>query len=161
MLKPAILYKKEIEEELKKYFYTDEMMFYQGYTVNKLIEVEESGDFGNFQYAVVGSCCDLIGYISYRVDYYSKCAYNFGAFSFVEGNPIFGKDLYGILESMIENMHKTTFTAISGNPAVRGYDKFLKKHNDIGTKHILKDDFKDTSGIYHDRYVYEFINNKI
>lgn len=30
MLKPAICYKAEIENALKEYFYTDDMMFYQG-----------------------------------------------------------------------------------------------------------------------------------
>lgn len=158
MLKPAICYKAEIESASTGYFYTDDMMFYQGYINSCMIEISNKPNDGNYQYAVVGNSGKLIGYISYCVDYYSSCAYNFGAFSFERGNPIMGKELFDLLEELVGSMHKVGFRAVSGNPAIKGYDRFLERHKDIGIKHIFRDEFKDTKGNYHDVYFYEFIN---
>ena len=103
----------------------------------------------------------MVGCIDYKIDRYSSCAYNFGAFSFERGNPIMGKELYDLFERLINSLHRVEFRAVSGNPAVKGYDKFLEKHADIGKKHVLKDVFKDANGKYHDDYIYEFVNPAI
>ncbi len=158
MLKPAICYKGQIENALKEYFYSDDMMYYIGGTDSYLLSVSDVGENGHYQYAVVGKENNLIGYIAYVLDRYSSCAYSFGAFSFDRGNPVMGKELYNLLERLVNTLHRVEFRAISGNPAVKGYDKFLEKHSDIGKKHILTDVFRDTSGKYHDDYIYEFIN---
>lgn len=158
MLKPAICYKEEIESALKKYFYTDDMMFYQGYMNNELIEIPTQCRFDDCHFAVIGECLELIGYISYKVDLYSSCAYNFGAFSFVRSNPIMGKELFGIMEKLVNKMHKVSFRAISGNSALKGYDAFLERHKDIGVKIVFRDEFKDMDGNYRDVIYYEFVN---
>lgn len=158
MLKPAICYKTEIEDALKEYFYTDDMMFYQGCINSYLIEVRDEGMEGLYQYAVVGKDKKLIGYIDYKIDYYSSCAYNFGAFSFNRGNAIMGKELFDLLETLIKQCHRVEFRAVSGNPAVKGYDKFLERHSRIGKKHIFKDAFRDIKGNFHDTYLYEFVS---
>lgn len=158
MLKPAICYKEQIENALKEYFYTDDMMFYIGGVENYLLTVGDSGENGKYQYAVVGEENKLIGYIGYSIDRYSSCAYNFGAFSFDRGNPIMGKELFDLTENLVNSMHRVEFRAISGNPAIKKYDKLLERHSDIGRKHILLDVFKDASGNYHDVHIYEFIN---
>ena len=143
MLKPAICYKEAIENALKEYFYSDDMMFYQGCVNSYLIQIEDCGENGIYQYAVLGANGKLAGYIDYRIDYYSSCAYNFGAFSIDRGNPIMGKELFNLLEKVIHDMHRVEFRAVSGNPAVKGYDRFLERHKDIGTKHVFRDAFRD------------------
>lgn len=160
MLKPAICYKDEIEDAVKEYFYTTDMMYYMGCNNSDMFEIPDSCEEGRYQWAVVSEVGDLIGYIAYDVDFYSSCAYSFGAFSFDRGNPAMGKELYNLLETLIAKYHRVEFKAISGNPAVRAYDKFLEKHKDIGGKHVLKDVFKDTDSNYHDEYIYEFINQE-
>lgn len=158
MLRPAICYKEQIENEFKKYFYTNDMMFYTGSVDSYFSEISEDGENGKYQYAVVGSSEELIGYISYTLDRYSSCAYNFGAFSFDRGNPIMGKEMYDLLEKLIDTTHRVEFRAIEGNPAIKGYDAFLNKHSDIGKKHVFTDVFKDANGKYHNDYIYEFVN---
>lgn len=160
MLKPAICYKEQIENALREYFYTDDMMYYIGGVDSYLLTVNDNGEDGQYQYAVIGKENNLIGYIGYKLDRYSSCAYNFGAFSFDRGNPVMGQELYDLFERLANSLHRVEFRAVSGNPAVKGYDKFLEKHSDIGRKHILKDVFRDASGNYHDNYIYEFINPK-
>lgn len=159
MLKPAICHKDEIENALKEYFYTNDMMYYCGGTGSHLLTIADDGEDGHYQYAVIGKEKNLIGYIAYMLDRYSSCAYSFGAFSFDRGNPVMGKDLYDLLERLVNTLHRVEFRAVSGNPATKGYDKFLKKHSDVGKKHILKDVFKDADGNYHDEYIYEFVNH--
>ena len=162
MIKPAICYKEEIEKALGKYFYTDEMMFYQGCLDSGLLSVSDSNNgqmYGEkFQFAVLDKKEKLIGYIGYWVDYYSSCAYGFGAFSFDKGNIVVGEELFNLLERLIKTMHRVEFRAVSGNPAIRGYDHFLGMHKDIGKKHVLTDEFKDRAGNYRSTYIYEFIN---
>lgn len=158
MLKPAICYKTEIEDALKEYFYTDDMMYYQGCLESHLLNIADKNREGHYQYAVVDASGNLIGYIAYMLDYYSSSAYSFGAFSFDRGNPIMGRELYAILEHLINSLHRVEFRAVSGNPATRGYDSFLKRHTDIGKKYVLRDVFKDANGNYHGSYIYEFVN---
>ena len=147
MLKPAICYKEEIENALKEYFYSNDMMYYIGSTDSYLLSVSDKGEDGHYQYAV-----------AYMLDRYSSCAYSFGAFSFDRGKPIMGKEMFDLLEKLVNTLHRVEFRAVSGNPAIKGYDKFLEKHSNIGKKHILKDVFRDANGQYHDNYIYEFIN---
>ena len=160
MLKPAICYKTEIENAIKQFYYTDDMMYYTGSIDNAAIDIPSESD-GYYRYAVMDTKGRLIGYITYFVDWYSSCAYNFGAFSFNRGNPIMGRELFRLFEKLIHTLHRVEFLAVEGNPATKAYDKFLKRHANIGKKHILTDAFKDTNGNYHDDYIYEFINNDI
>ena len=161
MLKPALCYKEQIEDALKEFFYSDDMMFYQGCADSYLLEVSNAGKDGRYQWAVVGAKKTLIGSIDYKIDRYSSSAYNFGAFSFERGNPIMGAELFNLLEKLVNTTHRVEFRAVSGNPAVKGYDKFLARHPGIGKKHVLRDVFKDSKGTYHDIYIYEFINPRI
>ena len=84
---------------------------------------------------------------------------NFGLISFYKGNALVGKDIFDKLEELIHKFHRVEWRAISGNPACRGYDKFVKKHN--GKKLILTDVCKDADGNYHDDYIYEIINKEV
>ena len=171
MLKPAICYKEQIENALAEYFYTNDMMYYMGYIGNGLITISDKSDNGNYQdyqFAVVNNKEELIGYIAYSVDYYSSCAYNFGAFSFDRGNPIMAKEMYDLVEKLLKRFHRIEFRAVSGNPATKGYDRFLAGHSKYAChskyecqKFVFKDVFRDTEGHFHDEYIYELINKEI
>ena len=160
MLKPAILFKEEIENNFKKYYYTDDMMYETGTLNNWLPNVQEEPQDGQYQYAIVNSQDKLIGYLDYHIDWYCSCAHKFGLISFDRGNPTIGKDLYNELNKLINDykLHRIEWQMVSGNPAERSYDRFCKKFN--GTKHILKDSIKDKYGKYHNDIIYEIINNK-
>ena len=44
MLKPAICYKEQIENALKEYFYSDDMMFYMGCSCSYLLSVADNNE---------------------------------------------------------------------------------------------------------------------
>ena len=158
MLVPAILYKDEIIKGMQKYFYTDDMLYETGCMDNWIPNIVDNPDSYNHQYAIVNNEGKLIGYLSYYIDWYSSKAYNFGLFSFDRGNILLGKDVFNKLEELVNKFHRVEWRAVGGNPACRGYDNFIKKHN--GKKHILKDAIKDKDGNYRDDIIYEIVKGR-
>lgn len=160
MLIPAIIKRNEILEAMERYYYSDEMMFETGSLNNWLPNIQEEPESGCFQYAIVNSEEKLIGYLDYHINWYNSCASRFGVISFGKGNPIIGKDLFNELNKLIYDykLHRIEWRMVGGNPVERSYNKFCEKYN--GTKHILKDVFKDKYGNYHNDIIYEIINNK-
>lgn len=155
MLTPAILYKDQIEKEFRKLYYTEDMFYYTGCLAQWYPNIKDIPDDGDFDYAIVNNVGKLIGYLSYKTDYYCSKVYNFGLVSFDRGNPIIGNDLYKKLEELVSRFHRIEWRMVGGNPVEKHYDKFCKLHN--GKKHILKDSIRDKSGNYHDDIIYEIV----
>lgn len=154
MLIPAILMKDEITMEFKKYYYTTDMLYETGCLSNWCPDISDCPDENTFQYAVVNGD-KLLGYLAYTIDWYSSRAYNFGMISFDRGNPLFAKDVFEKLEELVSQLHRVEWRMVGGNPAERGYDAFIKRHN--GNKHILRDCIRDRDGKYHDDVIYEIV----
>ncbi len=155
MLVPAILYKEQIIKGMQKYFYTKDMMYETGCMENWTPNISNCPDASQFQYAIVDKNEKLIGYLGYTVDWYASKAYNIGLFSFDRGNILVGRDVFDKLEELVGTLHRVEWRAVGDNPACRGYDNFIKKHN--GKKHILKDAIKDRNGCYHNDIIYEIV----
>lgn len=132
------------------------MMYGSGGVENYMPEIEDCPESWQFQWAIVNKGGKLIGYLGYYVDWYVSRAYNFGLFSFDRGNALIGKDVFEKLEELIKTLHRVEWRAVGGNPACKGYDNFIKRHN--GNKHILKDAIRDKDGNYHDDIIYEIVN---
>ena len=75
MLRPAILYKDQIIKGMQEYFYTNDMMYETGCLDNWTPDIADCPDENTFQYAIVDKD-GLIGYLSYKVDWYSSNVYN-------------------------------------------------------------------------------------
>lgn len=158
MLVSAILYKEEIIKEFQKLYYTEDMFYYTGCLAQWYPNIKDIPDDGDFDYAIVNNAGKLIGYLSYKADYYCSKVYNFGLVSFDRGNPIIGNDLYKKLEELIPRFHRIEWRMVGGNPVEKHYDKFCKLHN--GKKHILKDSIRDKNGNYHDDIIYEIVKGE-
>lgn len=156
MLVPAILYKEQIKKEFQKYYYTTDMMYETGCMCNWSPEIAECPSDSQFQYAIVDNNEKLIGYLGYSVDWYVSKAYSFGLFSFERGNLQVPKDVFEKLEELVSTLHRVEWRAVGNNPACRGYDNFIKRHN--GIKHVLKDSIRDKDGNYHDDIIYEIVS---
>ena len=154
MLVPAVLYKEQIIKEFQKRYYTEDIMFETGCLEQWHPSIPDMPEEGRFDYAIVSNG-KLIGYLSYKIDYYASNAYNFGLMSFDRGNPIVGVDLFEKLEELVFSMHRVEWRMVGGNPVEKHYDKFCKKHN--GKKHILKDSIRDKDGNYRDNIIYEIV----
>lgn len=170
MLVPASLYKEEIEKQFKAIQYTDKYLWYTGSLDNYDMEVKTECD--KFAFAIV--CQEhLIGYISFRVDWYCSMAYNFSLIRFSDAFVEIGgaatitiaRDIREVIR-MIEgfNLHRIDFRCVSGNPAEQKYDKIVDRILDKGVYDCnmptFKDNIKDTHGKYHDTICYELIRRE-
>ena len=160
MLIPAILRKNEILEEFYKLQYTDDMMYESGSCDNYAPDIIDVPDKETYQFAIVNDKNKLIGYVSYKVDWYSSQAYRFGLISFDRGNPLIGRELYHIISSIINDLklHRIEWFMVGGNPVEKSYDALCNKYH--GRKLVLRDTFKDKKGNYRNSVVYEIINEK-
>ena len=158
MLKPAILYKSEIERKFSEIVYDDEYSLYAGYPYSFELPNIQLKD-NNYQFAIVDNENKLIGYLAYQVDQLTSCAYNFGLYSFDKGNPIVGKDLFERMEYIYQHYHRIEWKMVANNPVKKHYDKYCVSHG--GNCHRLRDVIKDYNGNYIDSYIYEITNEDI
>lgn len=174
MLVPAINYKEEIEKQFKAIQYTDKYLWYTGSIENYDMEVKTEGD--KFAFAIVepfyNQYCKtdyfLLGYVSFRVDWYCSMAYNFSLIRFEQSKKATKVMTSAIREvmRMVEgfNLHRIDFRCIQGNPAERGYWKILRQIDEKKKYRIrslvFTDNIKDTHGKYHDTICYELIRRE-
>ena len=164
MLIPALCKKSELKAAYDRMRYSNEVMYYNGCIEDGMFHVAgENDDWseGLFEYAICDEEENIIGYLSYRIDYYASGVFNFGLINFT-GKPsqhITGAILHTMKYLELQNMHRIEFRCVSGNPAAKLYDRIVKrlKENLLCSvrKTVLVDTFKDRTGKYHDSYIYE------
>lgn len=158
MLKPALLYKEEVEKKFAEIMYDDDYFLYTGYAHSHELPNLEPAD-GVYQWAIINSKNEVIGYLSYRIQPETDTAYNFGLYSFNRGNPIIGRDVFKKMEELVQNHRRVEWRVIGGNPVIKHYDRFCKKYK--GNKVKLHSVTKDQSGKYRDEYWYEVLKEGI
>lgn len=144
MLKPAILFKEKLEKLFAAEIYTEKYFYYCGYGYDFELPVIEAQS-NNYQWAItepIDNFTDkVIGYLAYRINPTTDDVYNFGLYSFDEGNQTVIRDTFEKLEELVKEHHRVEWRVIDGNHAKRGYDAFCKKHN--GNSVCLHDVTKD------------------
>ena len=161
MIKPALLYKDRLEKKFAEFLYTKEYYFYNGYEVGSMLpNIRQEENL--YQYAIVDNDDNLLGYFSYKVDPLTRSAYGIGAFSFVKGSYIVGRDYQKLIKNLVKTYHRVTWTVIEGNPAFRSYNRLLNFYRQIPyiKTHltVLHDTTVDKYGDYYDEIIYEIIN---
>lgn len=156
MLKPAILYKDEIENNFRKELYTQDYFYYVGYNGAAHIPDIKEEDFV-FHYAIIDKD-KVIGYFSYSLNTISDTINNFGLYSFDRGNPTIGRDIFMKMKELVNSHHRIEWHMVGGNPVKRHYDKFCKIYG--GNVVRLHEVVKTPSGEYADEYIYEIINSQ-
>lgn len=157
MLKPAIIYKEEIQKKMQEYFYTEDMMFECGNILGNWTPNIENTEDGTEQWAVIDGD-EVIGFISYHIDWYASNVSRFGIISFDRNNPVFGFDIGKKMLEFVKKFRRIEWRMVGGNPVERHYDRFCEKFG--GTKHILKDAIRDREGNYRDDVIYEIVKEQ-
>lgn len=129
MLKPAQLYEEKLQEENVKSWYDPANIFWNSGTGTYTINLPDD-NYGEHCFVSVNKNDDVLGYISYSVDWTSMSATNFGIISFRKNSIEFAKDLYKAICDLFEvyHMNRISWNAYADNPAIRGYRNFIKKH---------------------------------
>ena len=158
MLEPAIAHKDELASLFSKVIYKDDYYLYCGYPHDTSFPSFDQNENYWYRYAIMdGNRC--IGYLTYYIDPVVECVSRFGLYSFDRGNPIIGRDLFRKMEELVTHYHRVEWCAIEGNPVIRHYDRFCKRHG--GRKIELLDATKDNDGNFRNSYTYEIINAEI
>lgn len=157
MLKPALLYKDELNKKFAEQLYSQDYFLYTGCDGTWVPEIK--ADEGTYQYVILNKDNQVIGYFAYSINYFNDTVHNFGLYSFNKGNPIIGIDLIKKMKELIKYHHRIEWRMIAGNPVKRHYDKFCKRYN--GNVVCLHDVTKNLKGQYVDEYIYEIINKGV
>ena len=170
MLVPAGIYKEQIEKAFNAEQYSEKLFWYDGSIDNYPHEVTTEGD--KYAFAIVHSG-QVIGYVSFRIDWYCSCAFNFSLIKFLDiyfenstqeyksSTPLMISAIREIMR-MIKSysIHRIDFRCVSGNPAIRGYTGIIQqieKQNYSVKISRFRDNIKDRQGKYHDTIMYEMI----
>lgn len=160
MLKPAQLYKEKLYEEYVKTWYKPENIFYTGWTGDSIPEIPDN-NYDSHHFVSIDKSDNLIGYISYSVDWVSMNADRFGIISFDKGNILFAKDVYKCICDLFEKYHmnRVSWCAYVENPAIRAYRNFVKKHGGIECGY-RRQNAKLQDGKLHDSVEFEILANE-
>ncbi|MCM1088950.1 MAG: GNAT family N-acetyltransferase [Muribaculaceae bacterium] len=129
MLKPAQLYEEQLQQKNIESWYKPENIFWHGDAGEYMIELPDN-NCKYHKFVSIDKNDDVIGYISYSVDWVSMSADNFGIISFEKNSVEFAKDLYRAVCDLFEvyHMNRISWSVYTDNPAIRGYRNFIKKH---------------------------------
>lgn len=160
MLKPAQLYEDELQEENIKSWYKPENIYWHGGTGEYAIDIPDNNE-STHCFVSVDKNDNVIGYISYNVDWAAMSADRFGIISYDKGNLIFVKDLYKAICNLFEvyHMNRISWRCYADNPAIRGYRNFIKKHGGRECAYF-RQHIKLRDGKLHDSVSFEILANE-
>lgn len=157
MLKSAHLYHQELEMKMIDGWYKLENMYYHAYTAEYTPSLPDNNG-REHHFVSVDNDDNVVGYISYHVDWQSMSAHSWGLITFQKGNLILIKDLYTVIRNLFEkyNMNRISWNCYADNPVIRGYRYFVKK---FGGKEVgyLHDASKLLDGKLHDIVIFEIL----
>lgn len=157
MLKPAQLYKDELQKKNIETWYDQRYLYYHSGTgADEILFANNNCE--KHQFVSVDKNDNVIGYISYKIDWCALNADNFGIISYDIGNVEFIKDCYRAVCDLFKKYHmnRIGWFAFADNPAVRGYRKFIKKHGGRECAY-LRQICKLTDGKLHDAVEFEIL----
>lgn len=156
MLKPAILYKDQVNELLTKTWYDPEYMYF--WQENYCMLDFTDNDYWKRQFVCVDEDDNILGYFSYGMNRSVNRAFNFGFISFQKPNYRFAREVINHLKEQMEIgvIESMEFCCYADNPAVRGYEKLVKRFGGrkVGTLYQCQ---RLLDGKVHDSNLYEIV----
>lgn len=129
MLKPAQLYVNRLKRINYNEWYKPENIYWNGGAGDCDLDLPDN-NYDKHCFVSVDKKDDILGYISYAVDWSAMSANQFGIISYKKNSLEFAKDLYKAVCDLFEvyHMNRIQWCAYADNPAIRGYRNFIKKH---------------------------------
>lgn len=157
MLIPAISKKVELLEKFSQELYSDKYFMYCAYAHgHSLPEIKAEDDL--YQFAIVNNSGNVVGFLGYRIDPYADNVFNFGLYSFGNGDITVGIDVHRKLEELVKQHRRVEWLVVGGNKVKKNYDRFCIKHG--GKIFEYHDEVRDEKGEYHNSYTYEILNKR-
>lgn len=156
MLRPAQLYREELNKKYVNTWYDPKYMYYFEHGCEELKIPDNNYEKRNF--VCVDSNDTVTGYFSYSIDWRARSIYSIGAMSFIDNNAIFMRDVLNHFKDMFtnHNVQKLEFWAYTDNPVNKTYARLIKKFEgrEVG---ILRKSNMTMDGQLHDTVIYEIL----
>lgn len=130
MLKPAVMYEKQLYERSLKCIYNPRYMYYFSGSGQEGIRLPNEQKFGRYLVSV-DKDENVLGYIGYALDYETMTADQWGIVCFKENGSIeFAKDVYQAIYDCFTKygFERVAWYCYADNPALRGYKNFIKRY---------------------------------
>lgn len=157
MLKPAQLYKEKLQEQFYKAWYDPRNIFYSGWHGMDVPDLPNN-NYDTHHFVSVDKDDNVVGYISYSVNWVAMSASQFGIISFDKGELVLAKDLFQAICNLFEvyHMNKIMWCAYADNPAVKSYRRFIKKYGGRECAYY-RQQARLQDGILHDSVSFEIL----
>ncbi|MCC8043890.1 MAG: GNAT family N-acetyltransferase [Clostridiales bacterium] len=129
MLKPAQLYADKLRKAELETWYKPENIYWNGCYGDCYINLPKN-NYDAHCFVSVDKNDEVIGYISYAVNWAAMSADRFGAISFRKGSVEYARDLFQAVCDIFGKYHmnRMQWCCFANNPAIRGYRNFIKKY---------------------------------
>lgn len=157
MRRPAQLYRDELTKKFYEVMYDDYYMYYYGWTGVE-VPVLKDNNYDSHDFVSVNTDDEVIGYISYNVNYQTMSATQLGIITFQKGDISFIKDVYDAVIDVFAKYHmnRLSFTCFTENPAARSYKKFVTLFGGLQNAYY-RQDLKLSDGQLHDEFGFEIL----
>lgn len=155
MLKPAQLYRDELNRKLIEHWYDPKCKYYFldcQREFNPPDNTEWRRDF-----VCVNSKNEVVGYFAYHHDDVARSLSQFGLISFTaDNNVLLIRDCINHINQLVkEGLHRVEWWAVDGNPANVLYDKLIKRYGGVVAGRMR--DCHYFGGEYHGSIMYEIL----
>ncbi len=161
MLRPAQLYKTELQEEYASHWYDPKYRFYTASCGHYGNELPDNNENCHCLVSVSRHSDKVIGYISYDIDWKSMSALHFGLMGFMDTTESimeFIGDVRKCIFDLFEvyHMNRIGWLCYADNPAIKAYRSFIKRY---GGKECgyLRQTAKLQDGLLHDAVMFEIL----
>lgn len=160
MLKPAQLYKDKLQDQFYKAWYDPANIYYSGWHGMDIPNLPEN-NYDEHNFVSVDKNDNVVGFISYGINWASMSAERFGIISFDKGSLIFGRDLFQVICNLFEvyHMNRISWSAYVDNPAVKSYRRFIKKHGGRECAYY-RQQARLQDGLLHDTVMFEIMSSE-
>lgn len=156
MLKPAQLYKEELNKKYIETWYNPKYIYYYTHGCEEL-DIPNN-NYDKHCYACIDNNNEITGYFNYSVDWKAKSIYSIGLMSFIDNNTILIRDVIKHIKYMFENCNisRLEFWSYTDNPANRSYNRLVAKYGgrQVG---VLKQNNMTSDGQLRDTVIYEIL----
>ncbi|WP_205126984.1 hypothetical protein [Oceanobacillus profundus] len=162
MLKPALLFKDQLESKFIETAYEEK---YKYYVSNNYVDFElnlQRDSWTAIEFVSIDKDNNLLGFLGARIDRNSNSVSSLSVINFYDVNYTFSKDFRQFLDDLLFkfNFNKIKFSVVVGNPAEKMYDKYVEHYGGriVG---IFKEHVVLTDNHYYDWKTYEVFRKDV
>ena len=156
MLVNARLYQDELNDLIKSIEFDFKYQYY--FSSRQRNHNFELTDEDSFYFVSINKNNEILGYISYTIDNYTDCAYQFGLMAFKFNSKTFIIDILNLVNELFVdyNLNKIEWNCYEDNPSIKSYDYFCKLTNGYRCGKYLESN-KLLDGKLHNSIMFELM----